>query len=164
MAKTAAKKLDELMAAELNLELSNYTAMLHHAVTLVGVLEGFVFVYDKNGVTCYDKVDAWSEVNGMRLRIARFQSNPMVEDRLAKRIYKRWYVHGGGMLIPLNITKVDDLKENFYFKIDDNPGHCTFTVFTEDAPFIRSKPLLFNRKSHPGWGVTLTETCKEKVA
>lgn len=164
MAKSVIKKLDELMATELNLKLSEYTAMLHHAVTLVDVLEGFIFMYEKDNMFHYDVVDAWKEVNGMRLRIARFRSNPQIEDRLAKRQYKRWYIYGGGSLIPLNVTKVDDLKANFYFKLDGCPIRCNFTVLQEDSPQIRVKALVFHRKNSPGWGVKINQVLLKNIA
>lgn len=160
MAKTAAKKLDELIAAELNLRLSDHTAMIHHVVRLVGNMQGFIFVFTQGDQVFYDTVDTWNEVNGMRLRIARFRSHPVVEERLVKRTYKRWYVWGNGLLVPMNMTKVEDLKDKFNFKVDDCPGYRTSIVAPQEVPCIRSKPLLAHRKSRPEWGVQINTTQK----
>ncbi|AEH03457.1 hypothetical protein AVT69_gp031 [Pseudomonas phage PhiPA3] len=164
MAKTAAKKLDELMAAELNLKLPVQTAMIHHAVSLKGSMEGFIFAYEHDGLVFYDRVDMWDEVNGMRLRIARFKSHPVIEDRLNKRLYRRWYVWGNGLLVPVNICKVDDLKDRFYFLIDDDPSYRTINVMPDETLFIRKKPLQHLARVHPGWGVKFNRVRECAVA
>lgn len=141
MAKTAAKKLDEALAAELGLKLSDYTAMLHHVKTLNGILDGFIFVYTKDDNIHYDYVYAWSNTNCKRLRMTQFLSNDTIDKRLLKRQYTRWYVYGGGTLIPVNITKYEDLKDSFIFLMDNNPNYRVFNIATPECPVLRDKPL-----------------------
>ncbi len=156
MVKNTAKKLDEQMAAELDLTLSPFTMVLKHVVRLPNIVEGFIFVMVKDGIISYDRVDKWAEVNGMRLRVPRFKSHSVIEKRLNDKLYRRWYVWGNGILYPLQTSKVEDLKDNFYFKIDSNPHCCTIHIPNIEVDIIRNNPLLFFERAHPGWGVTLT--------
>lgn len=138
------RKLDALVAEDLGLSLGHITMVLKHAVQFVKMVEGFVFVYELDGLTHYDTVPVWRMVNGMRVRVPRFQSHPIVEERLAKRQYRRWYVWGDGFLYPVQTSKVEDLKENFYFITDDDPRYRTTTILLEECQWIRRKALMFH--------------------
>jgi hypothetical protein len=155
MTKSIAKQLDQAVANELGLVLSPFTMILRHVVGLRQLVDGFVFALVQGDYIHVDTVDTWNDANGMRAKIKKFISNPLVEERLAKRQYRRWYVRGGGELFPVQTAKTEDLKENFYFLIDDNPSHRTLTVFNEECPKLR-KYSLYTQQALPfNWGVIL---------
>jgi hypothetical protein len=146
------RRFDETIATDLGLTLSPITMVLKHAVRFPRFLEGWVFAYEHQGLTHYDVVNEWHSVNGMRVKIPRFQSHPVIEERLVKRQYRRWYVWGDGTLFPVQISKVDDLKDNFYFLTDNDPRYQTTTIMTEEAMWLRKKPLAFHNptiEAHP---------------
>lgn len=145
MGKSIAKSLDTCIAMEFELTLSPFTMVLKNAIKLPNVIQGFIFVLVKDGVITYDRVDAWSQVNGRRLRIPRFRSCPRVEMRLTKKMYRRWYIWGNGILYPFQTTTVKDLKDNFNFRVDDDPRHREIYLFDLEALRLRNKSLLFHR-------------------
>lgn len=142
------RRFDETIATDLGLTLSPITMILKHAVRFPRYLEGWVFAYEHQGLIHYDVVTEWHSVNGMRVKIPRFQSHPVIEERLAKRQYRRWYVWGDGTLFPVQMSKVDDLKDNFYFLTDNDPRYQTTTILTEEAMWIRKKPLAFHTNAY----------------
>jgi hypothetical protein len=146
------QRLDTLVAADLGLVPAPITMILKHATRFPDAVDGFVFVLEQNGLIYYDVVEVWRSVNGMRVRVPRFRSHPVIEERLRQRQYKRWYVMGNGRLFPVQTAKVDDLKEQFYFLTDSDPTYRTTTILTEECQFLRKKPLLFHRPPKPGWG------------
>lgn len=146
------QRLDALVADDLGLTPAPITMILKHATRFPDEVDGFVFAYEHNGLIHYDQVPVWHSVNGMRVRIPRFKSHPSIEERLRKRQYKRWYVVGNGRLFTVQIAKVDDLKDQFYFLTDNNPCYRSTTILTEECLFLRKKPLLFHRPEREGWG------------
>jgi hypothetical protein len=146
------QRLDTLVAADLGLSPAPITMILKHATRFPDAVDGFVFVLEQNGLIHYDVVEVWRSVNGMRVRVPRFRSHPVIEERLRQRLYKRWYVMGNGRLFPVQTAKVDDLKDQFYFLTDSDPTYRTTTILTEECQFIRKKPLLFHRLPRPSWG------------
>ena len=155
MSKIASKELDQHMAQELGLLISPFMLTLKHARQLTKVVKGFVFVYTRDGQTFYDTVDAWTETNGLRKRVVRFITHPCIEERLGKHQYQRWYVRDGITLYPLQTSKVEDLKEHFYFCTDSDPRYRTQVAFVGETQFIRKKPLVAMRRLQPGWGIVL---------
>jgi len=146
------QRQDTLVAADLRLDHSPITMILKHATRFPDKVDGFVFAFEQSGLIHYDIVDVWRSVNGMRVRIPRFRSHPVIEERLRKRQYNRWYVIGNGYLFPVQTAKVDDLKDQFYFLTDSDPTYRTTTILTEECKFLRKKPLLQCRVVRPSWG------------
>jgi hypothetical protein len=153
MTKSIAKLLDEIVADDLGLMPAQIAMILKHAVRYGKKLEGFVFAFIKDDLVHYDTVDVWNTVNGMRVKVEKFQSHPVVEERLAKRQYRRWYVRGDGKLIPVQTAKVEDLKELFQFITDSDPTYHTSIVSTEEYPVLRKKSIYASARAHPEWGV-----------
>ena len=155
------QRLDTLVATDLGLAHAPITMILKHATRFPDAVDGFVFAFEQNGLIHYDVVDAWRSVNGMRVRVPRFRSHPVIEDRLKQRQYKRWYVMGNGRLFSVQIAKVDDLKDQFYFLTDSDPTYRTTTILTEDCMFLRKKPLMFHRQPLPGWDNSIVQKGKQ---
>lgn len=151
------QRLDTLVAADLGLELAPITMILQHATRFPDTVDGFIFAYELGKCICYDSVPTWRSVNGMRVRTPKFKSHPLIEDRLNRRLYKRWYVVGNGRLFSVQTAKVTDLKEQFNFLIDNDPRYRSVTILTEDCMFLRKKPLLFHRPPVPTWGTLIPE-------
>ncbi|WDS62403.1 hypothetical protein [Pseudomonas phage D6] len=147
------QRQDALVAADLRLGHSPITMVLKHATRFPDKVDGFVFAFEQGGLVHYDIVDVWRSVNGMRVRIPRFRSQPVIEERLRRRQYNRWYVIGNGYLFPVQTAKVEDLKDQFYFLTDSDPTYRTTTILTEECKFIRKKPLVQCRVQRPGWGI-----------
>lgn len=154
MAKTT-NTLDHELAEELGLRVSPFVMTLKHLAPLTKVIQAFVFVFQKEGLTYYDKAEVWTETLGRRHKIARFILAPVVEQRLNQRVYRRWYVCDGQMLYPVQTAKVAALYEVFYFVTDPTPGYRTHPVFIGETQFIRKKPLMAMRCLQPGWSVRL---------
>lgn len=168
MSKKPIHRLDELVALELGLELSGYTAMIHHASKLHGLLDSLIFVYETNDLICYDVIKAIEIVNGPFKKVKRFKTYPSIMDRLESRFYKRWYIRGNGKLIPLNISKFEDLKNTFYFSMDNDPHYRTQIIFNMETPFIRKKPLIASKTNEPTWDnistIGITNECRRNIA
>lgn len=145
MAKPTIKLLDKAVADDLGLTLSPTMTILKRVVEYPLSINGFVFAFEQAETICYDVVGVLRSVNGMRVKLPKFMSTPLIEDRLVKRKYKRWYVWGNGILFPVQTTKVEDLKQNFLFVIGDIPNYQTSTIYTYESPQLRKKPLLFHR-------------------
>ena len=144
-------RLDTLVAGDLGLTLAPATTLQKYIKEYPKLVDGLVFAYEQDGYVCYDRVPMWRVVNGMRVKRPRFKSHPAIEERLRKRLYKRWYIEGSGFISPVAITKVDDLKDQFYFLTDDTPHHHSEIIFTEETQFLRKKPLLFHRTEEKVW-------------
>lgn len=145
MSKSNVKLLDKAIADDLGLTLSPNTTVLKRVVECPDKIDGFVFAYQQADTIHYDCVNILRIVNGRRVKLPKFMSMPLIEQRLVKRIYKRWYVWGNGYLFPVQTAKVEDLKQNFLFIIGDNPHYQTSTIYTYESPQLRKKSLLFHR-------------------
>lgn len=155
MSKVPTKQVDQELADELGLILSPFVMTLKHIRVLPKVVQGFVFAFQKDGITYYDTVDAWTETLGLRHKTIRFITHPVIELRIRQRQYQRWYVRDSETLYPVQMAKVDALYDTFYFVSDPDPGYRTQQVFTGDTLFIRKKPLMAMRPLHPGWSLYL---------
>lgn len=145
------RRFDALVADDLGLTLAPIAMILKHATRFPDEITGFVFAYEQGGLIHYDSVPTWHSVNGMRVRIPKFKTHPVIEERLRQRVYRRWYVMGNGQLFAVQIAKVDELLNQFYFVIDPTPNYRSRTILTEECMFLRKKPLLFHRPTVPTW-------------
>lgn len=146
------ERLDTLVAGDLGLAQAPITMILKHATRFPDAVDGFVFALEHNGLIYYDIAEVWRSVNGMRVRVPRFRSHPVIEERLRLRQYKRWYVMGNGRLFPVQTAKVEDLKDQFYFLTDSDPTYRTTAILTEECMFLRKKSLMFHRPPKEGYG------------
>lgn len=145
------RKFDLMIADELGLELADIAIILKHATRFPEAVTQFVFAYEQSGLSYYDVADTWTEVNGMRVRNPRFRSHPIIEDRLNRRQYYRWYVVGNGRLFPVQTAKVETLRDLFSFVTDSDPSYRTQTVLVGETQFIRKKPITQCRQTKPTW-------------
>jgi len=120
------------------------TTILKRVVEHPTAIDGFIFAYENSNVIYYDRMNVLRSVNGMRVKLPKFMSTPLIESRLVKRQYKRWYVWGNGILFPVQTAKVEDLKHLFLFLIGDIPNYQTSTIFTCESPRLRKKHLTFH--------------------
>lgn len=155
------KQLDLLVAEDLQIVLSDIPVIVKHVVRLDKLITGFVFAYIYNDVVHYDTSDTWDRVNGMRVRNPRFGLHSIVNDRLMKHQYRRWYARSNGYLFPLQHAKIEDLKEAFYFLTDNDPTYQTSIILPVDAPLIRKAHIYEPEMKHPNWGVTYRPRLKE---
>ena len=153
MAKSAVQRLDAQIAQDLGLQLTPFVLTIKHGRKLHQVIQGFVFAYTQDDVPMYDEVPVWRSSAGIRHKVTRYISHPRIEQRLIKRQYSRWYIRNEDILFPMQTSKIEDLRDNFYFVVDDNPLNRTQIVMTEDTQFIRKKPLLGMRQARPEWAV-----------
>jgi len=144
-------RFDQAVAEELGLELSTIVIIIKHASQFPDKVTQFVFAYEQNGLIYYDIADTWHEVNGRRVRNPRFRSHKVIEDKLNKRQYYRWYVVGNGILFPVQQSTVENLRLLFSFLIDDDPRYRTQTAFFGETQFIRKKPLVNCRPAKQAW-------------
>ena len=161
MAKSATKHIDEAIAADIGLLLSNLVATIKHVQRLDKLVVEFLFAFEKDGVVYYDRVPSLRPDNGMRCKIVKFQIQPSIRDRLNKHLYKRWYVRSANTLYVMQTAKPGAIDEYFYFVDAPTPGYRTQTAYTEpETFFIRKKPLVQCRAQHPGWGGELLKSIK----
>lgn len=156
------QRLDTLVADDLGLALAPITMILQHATRFPDAINGFIFAFEHNGNIYYDSAPTWHSVNGMRVRTPKFKSHPVIEERLKKRQYKRWYVVGNGRLFSVQTAKVEKLYEQFNFLMDDDPRYRATQIFTEECMFLRKKPLMFHRPPAPTWCGTIAEDRPQK--
>lgn len=144
MSKSTVKLLDKAVADDLGLVLSPTTTILKRVVEYPNNIDGFIFAYETADAIHYDKVEVLRFVNGMRVKLPKFISTSLIDCRLVKRQYKRWYVWGNGMLFPVQTAKVEDLKTNFLFLIGNIPNYQTTTIYSYESPRLRKNPLRFH--------------------
>ena len=146
MLKSTVKLLDKAVADDLGLALSPTTTILKRVVEHPTAINGFIFAYECNNLIHYDRVDVLRCVNGMRVKLPKLMTTPLIESRLVKHVYRRWYVWGNGLLFPVQTAKVDDLKKLFLFLIGDIPNYQTSTIYSYEYPHLRKNPLRFHRE------------------
>lgn len=139
-------RIDQAVAEDLGIELSSIPTTLKEVAGNPDSVHGLVMAFTVNEIVYYDLVPVWRNINGMRIKIPKFQSRPIIEDRLIKQQYQRYYTLGDGILTPLKVSKASDIKIKLPFKIGNDPSYQTTMVVTEDAMGLRKKPLLFNRQ------------------
>lgn len=147
MAKSTVKLLDKAIADDLGLVLSPKTTILKRVVEHPDKIDGFVYAFECGDTIYYDRQDVLRSVNGMRVRLPKFMSNALIEQRLVTRKYKRWYVWGNGILFPVQTAKVEDLKQHFLFLIGNIPNYQTSIIVSYESPRLRKKHLAFHMEA-----------------
>lgn len=138
-------QLDQAVANDLGVELSSESTTLLEVAGNPDCIKALVFAFVLGNDFYYDLLPVWRIVNGMRIKLPKFQSRPVIEDRLSKQQYKRYYALGNGILTPLKVSKVKDLKNHLPFRIGDDPSYQTTLITHDETMGIRKKPLLFHR-------------------
>lgn len=139
-------KLDQAIAGDLGIELSSDSITLKEIVEQPDQVDSLVFAYDIGENIYYDCVPVWRYINGMRIKIPKFHSRPIIEARLVNKVYKRYYVIFGGILTRLKISKPNDLKTLLPITVGENGLYRSSIVTPDLIMGLRKKPLLYHRQ------------------
>lgn len=139
-------QIDESVACDLGLVLSTHTTTVREIAEQPDDVMCLIFAFEQGDYVCYDLVALWREIDGMRIKIPKFQSHPTIEDRLRRRLYKRFYVAGLNSLTPIKLKTVEEFHRRLPFELGNLDNCHTALIVTEPAMGLRAKPLLFNRK------------------
>jgi hypothetical protein len=140
------KQIDESVACDLGLVLSPHTRTIREVAEAGNATVCLIFAFECDDYVCYDLVPVWREVNGMRIKLPKFQSHPTVVERLRKLLYRRYYTTDGRYLYPLKVKSVDEFNRRLPFEVG-NITDCLTTLIEPDLVMgLRSKSLLFHRR------------------
>ncbi len=140
------ERLDKAVADDLGITLSSNSTTLKEIAEQPDKVEGLIFAYTVGDDFYYDRVPIWRYVNGMRIKIPKFHSRPIIEARLSQQLYNRYYVIITGTLFHLKVSKPNDLKTRLSFTIGED-GVYQSTMVTPDLVMgLRKKPLMFHRQ------------------
>ena len=140
------KRIDDSVACDLGLVLSTHTKSIREIAEDPEHTLCLIFAYMLDDYVCYDLVPVWREINGMRIKIPKFQSHPTVVERLSKQFYRRYYTTDGYQLTPLKVKTPAEFDRRLPFEVG-NLTNCLSTIIEPDLVMgLRSKPLLFHRR------------------
>lgn len=139
-------QLGKAVADDLGIEYSSEKLTLQEVSVDPEPIESLICAFVHGDDFCYDQVPVWRCINGMRIKIPRFHSHPIIEERLKSQHYQRYFVVRSGTLHPLKVVKPVDLKNRLPFKIDNDPTYRTSIVSPELAMGLRKKSLLYHRQ------------------
>lgn len=140
------KQIDESVACDLGLELSTHTKSIRDVAEDPASVICLVFAYDDDHHVYYDLVPVWREINGMRIKLPKFQSHPIIVERLKKRLYRRHYTTDGRTLVPIKVRTTDEFERRLPFELGNITQHNTTVVEPDLVMGLRSKHLLFHRR------------------
>lgn len=143
--------LDSNLAQELGLVLGNKTLPLKKVQTLVKHAKGWYFAYCEDNQYYYDTIEAWSGSLGCRVKPTRFLLPALTKHRLENKTYLRWYYHYEDVLYRVQIAKVTELFERFWFQPCDTVLPNTQVLVDTEPMFLRKKPLMHLREPRKPW-------------
>jgi len=150
------KHQDEAIAHDLGLTVSNFAVPLKRAASFTALVKQLVFSYSKDELVYYDVATTWTHVNSLRCKRRKFGITPAALKRLHERAYNRWFFHDGTTLVPIQIAKVHELLDYFYFIEDLDPRSYTrLASELTETQFLRKKPLVPCRPMTITWGAPL---------
>lgn len=138
--------IDESVAQDLGLVLSTHTRSIRDVAECPKGILCLIFAYQQDDYVCYDLVPVWREINGMRIKLPKFQSHPIIVDRLKKRFYRRHYSTDGTTLTPLKVKTTEEFERRLPFELGNITQFSTTLIEPELVMGLRSKPLLFHRR------------------
>jgi hypothetical protein len=139
-------QIDESVACDLGLVLSTHTTSIREIAEQPDEALCLVFAFELGEYVCYDLVPVWREINGMRIKIPKFQSHPTIVERLSKRYYRRYYTTNGQTLTPIKVKTIAEFERRLPFETG-NLTNCLTTIIEPELTMgLRSKPLLFHRR------------------
>lgn len=145
MSKSKAR-LDVAVAEDLGIELSSESLTLKEVAEQPDLVDCLILAFIEGEDCYYDKVPVRRYINGMRIKIPKFHSHPIIEGRLTKRRYTRYYVIRAGKLNVVKISKPSDLKAYLLFTVNDDADYQTCVTIPELNMGLRKKPLMFHRR------------------
>lgn len=140
------KQIDESVACDLGLVLSTHTKSIREVAEDPDNALCLILAYELDDYVCYDLVPVWREINGMRIKLPKFQSHPIIEDRLRKRFYKRYYITDGRELTPIKTKCPLEFERRLPFETGNISDLSTTIIEPPIVMGLRSKHLLFHRK------------------
>lgn len=138
--------IDSSVACDLGLVLSTHTKSIREVAEDPDHTLCLIFAYQVDDYVCYDLLPLWREINGMRIKLPKFQSHPVIEDRLIKRFYKRYYTTDGRTLTPIKVKTPQEFERRLPFEVGNLTNCLTTIIEPELVMGLRSKPLLFHRR------------------
>lgn len=145
MSKSKAR-IDSAVAGDLGLVLSTHTTTIREIAENPDPVLALLFAYEVGEIVHYDLLPLWREINGMRIKLPKFQSHPVIEERLNKKFYKRYYVACGHTLTPIKLKSVSEFDRRLPFETGNLTQCVTSIVVPELVMGLRAKPLLFHRR------------------
>lgn len=139
-------RINDAVTGDLGVGLSSKSITIKELSAIPDLIESLVFAFMVDDQVYYDLVPIWRYVNGMRIKIPKFQSLPIIEERLDQSVYQRFYALGNGLLIPLKAFKLTELRTRIPFKIGNDPNYRTSITVPDESMALRKKPLLYHRK------------------
>lgn len=139
-------RIDQAVAGDLGVELSSRVINLQEIAANPDNVDELILAYIVDDNIYYDRLPVWRYVNGMRIKLPKFQSRPIIEARLTKQLYKRYYAVIDGKLHQLKISKPSDLKLRLPFRITEEVDYRSNVVSPDDLMGLRKKALLFHRR------------------
>lgn len=145
MAKFKAR-IDEAVACDLGLVLSTHTTTIREIAENPANVLCLIFAYEVGEIVHYDMAPLWREINGMRIKLPKFQSHPIIEERLSKLYYKRYYVATPNGLTPIKFKSIAEFGRRLPFELGNITECPTSIVVPELIMGLRAKPLMFHRR------------------
>lgn len=139
-------RIDQAVAGDLGVELSSNSTNLQEVTANPDLTESLVMAFIVDDTVYYDLVPVWRYVNGMRIKLPKFQSRPIIEGRLNKQLYQRYYTLGHGVLTPFKFSKPNDLRTKLPYRVGEDYGYQTEMVIPELTMGLRKKSLLYHRQ------------------
>ena len=139
-------RIDNAVACDLGLVLSTHSITIREIAENPDPVLALLFAYEVEETVYYDLVPLWREINGMRIKLPKFQTHPLVEERLSKQFYKRYYVANGNQLTPIKLKSTAEFERRLLFETGNLDGCLTSMVVPELIMGLRAKPLMFHRR------------------
>lgn len=140
-------RIDSAVACDLGLVLSTHTTTVREIAENPDNVMCLVYAYELGELVCYDLIPLWREINGMRIKLPKFQSHPVISDRLHKQFYKRYYVGGVNGLVPIKVKTTAEFERRLPFELGNIIHYTTTIISPELIMGLRRKPLMFHRTS-----------------
>jgi hypothetical protein len=139
-------RIDYAVACDLGLVLSTHATTIREIAENPENVLALLFAYEDGEITQYDLVPLWREINGMRIKLPKFQLHPIIEERLSKQFYQRYYVAHSRTLTPIKLKSTAEFARRLPFETGNLIECLTSTVVPELIMGLRAKPLLFHRR------------------
>lgn len=107
--------------------------------------DGLIFAFMQNDYIYYDVLKINRNVNGMRIKIPKVRSHPLIEERLIRSVYNCYFSFNATDLTILKIKKSSELHTRLPIVITADPNYTTSFVTPDLTMGLRRKALLFNR-------------------
>ncbi len=139
-------RIDNAVSCDLGLVLSPHSTTIREIAENPDSILCLIYAYEQDDTVHYDLVPLWREINGMRIKLPKFQSHPVIEDRLRKGLYRRHYVASHRSLTPIKLKSTAEFERRLPFELGNLDHPLSELVVPELVMGLRAKPLLFHRQ------------------